>query len=483
MKKIFLITLALLATVSGLSAKSYKRGVSENNFMFVNQLELLEPGVSWYYNWGNTPGSGYKGQIKNDETLEYVPMAWNANYNEDNIRAYCKEHKNVKYLLGFNEPNFTAQANMTPAAAAEAWPRLKALADELGLKLVAPALNYSPNPPYTNPVTWMDEFVALVGKDAFDFVALHNYGGTQVMKDLCTTFHNRYGKDVWVTEFCYWPGEGNNTYVSPKAQIATMVEALRWLETTPWIYRYAWFKATGSHNADKGPNYGLLVPANPVTEPWSLSEQGLVYTYLPDFNPDSTLPLNENQPAVNYLNGENMSFGSGYDPKIPDNKLIFTDFANGSFADYRFDVDSEGTYGFVVRVSGYGEPTRFDPTLVFSLVDEEGNVIKEIKNTGSFELPNSDDTYYEIGADVELTAGKHIIRVSYGSPLPSGLRMSAVRLVNITGVDDVAAETDNALVDVTTLQGIIIKKAVEKETATEGLTPGIYIIGGKKVIL
>jgi len=51
------------------------------------------------------------------------------------------------------------------------------LADELGLELVAPALNYSPNPPYTDPLRWMDEFVALVGTDAFDYVAVHNYGG------------------------------------------------------------------------------------------------------------------------------------------------------------------------------------------------------------------------------------------------------------------------------------------------------------------
>ena len=122
-------------------AKSDKRGVSENQFSMGSMLEALEPGVTWYYNWGNTPGKGYENQVIDFEGIEFVPMCWNANYNADAIREYCKSHPQTKYLLGFNEPNFTAQANMTPQKAAEEWPKVKALADELGLKLVSQALN------------------------------------------------------------------------------------------------------------------------------------------------------------------------------------------------------------------------------------------------------------------------------------------------------------------------------------------------------
>ena len=94
---------------------------------------------------------------------------------------------------------------MTPQEAAEKWPELKALADELGAKIVAPAMNTSPTLTYQSPTKWFDEFVAIVGLDSFDYLAVHSYGGTEAMKNIATSFHDRYGKDVWVTEFCLWP--------------------------------------------------------------------------------------------------------------------------------------------------------------------------------------------------------------------------------------------------------------------------------------
>ncbi|MDE5652283.1 MAG: glycoside hydrolase family protein, partial [Muribaculaceae bacterium] len=200
-RSILLSAAALFLTPAHTDAKSAKRGLSENQFQFKAQIEAVAPGVSWYYNWGSTVGR----YLAADTRMEYVPMCWNAYYDADAIRTYCAAHPEVKYLLGFNEPNFTNQANMTPEEAAAKWPDVRALADELGLQIVAPALNYSPNPPYQSPTRWMDEFVALVGEDAFDFTAIHSYGGFGVLRDLATEFHNRYKKPVWVTEFCLWP--------------------------------------------------------------------------------------------------------------------------------------------------------------------------------------------------------------------------------------------------------------------------------------
>lgn len=118
----------LLTGIStGASSKSFKRGVSENQFQYKAQMEALADGVSWYYNWGNTPST----YISEQDYMEYLPMCWNANFSADKIRAYCKTHPKTKYLLGFNEPNFQAQANMTPQEAAAQWPALRTLADEL----------------------------------------------------------------------------------------------------------------------------------------------------------------------------------------------------------------------------------------------------------------------------------------------------------------------------------------------------------------
>ena len=206
---------AFAVTAFNADAKSFKRGVSENAFTLTEEMDVLVPGCSWLYNWANTPTSN--ADYMSDDTWEFIPMCWNANYNSDNIRNYCKAHPETKYLLGFNEPNFVAQANMTPESAAAAWPQVKALADELGLELVGPAVNYSPDGPENDPYTWYAKFVELVGPDAFDYIAIHNYsGGSGGMKDMIDRFYSLYGKKIWVTEFCSWSGDN----ITAEAQIA-----------------------------------------------------------------------------------------------------------------------------------------------------------------------------------------------------------------------------------------------------------------------
>ena len=472
----------LLSSFVMADAKSDKRGVSENQFSMGSMLEALEPGVTWYYNWGNTPGKGYENQVIDFEDIEFVPMCWNANYNADAIREYCKTHPKTKYLLGFNEPNFTAQANMTPQKAAEEWPKVKALADELGLKLVAPALNYSPNPPYTDPLKWMDEFVALVGLDAFDFTAVHNYGGLGVMKTIAGNFHDKYGKPVWVTEFCYWPNEGsNNSYVSPETQISSMAETLQWLETTPWIFRYAWFKALGNYNSTTGPNYGLLKHEGAGTDPWTLSDQGKVYVGLPTFDQNVWHPVQKTVPASELVSSNMVGFNGTNDDSNP-SIIEISKFNAGASATWQFEIQDSGQHYITLRVSGFGEPTRFNPTLKWVRVDGD----KEIDITGNFNvnLPNSDTEYVAVTSTVDLPAGKNVIRLKDMAPYqPSGIKISTIRVDNVAGVDDAISSSEEAVGAVYNLQGIKVLDNVTVEEAGAELPAGIYIKNGKKFIV
>lgn len=470
-KTLSIALLSGLVLASGANAKSYKRGVSENKFQYKAQLEVVSPGVSWFYNWANTIGS----YIVDQEYMEFVPMCWNGNFNEDNIRAYAKAHPNCKYLLGFNEPNFTAQANMTPQQAADKWPQLQALAKELDLKLVAPALNYSPNAPYQDPTKWMDEFVALVGKDAFDFVALHNYGGLGVMKDLCTRFHDRYGKPVWVTEFCYWPGESGGVPVA--SQIGSMVESVEWLEKTDWIYRYAWFKATEASAA----NYHLI-EAGKGEDPRTLTEQGLVYVYMPEFDPEEYHAVNTEIPAVHYIDRVNATLGKGNNPKC-EKPIEISSFSAGSSLDYQFDVPSAGDYTLVLSVTGIGEPTRFDPSVKVVKVNEDGTET-ELSPAKNFALPGNETDYKSVYFQLSLPAGKQTLRIVDANPyMPSGLRISTVKLADTAGVEDIITDEKDSIVNVYTLQGTVVRRAVDAESASDALPSGIYIIGNKKVII
>jgi len=474
-----LVALALAGGATA-GARSAKRGLSENSFRYVSQIEPLVEGSCWYYNWGNTPNSaetaGYDG-------IEFCPMAWNGSYNAESIRNYCKSHPQAKYLLAFNEPNFTNQANMTPGAAAEAWPALKALADELGLKIVAPAMNTSPNPPYQDPTKWFDEFVALVGKDAFDYVAVHNYGGLQAMKNIAGRFHERYGKDVWVTEFCLWPDEGNaNAYVEPESQIASMVSTVEWLEKTPWIFRYAWFKPVGLTNSSKGPNYGLLVPKN-GEGPRELSEQGYVYTYMSDFDADVWHPAGQYIAAAEYIASSAVSLGKSADTDCP-LPIEISRFNAGATVDWQFDVPAAGEYVFELTVSGQGEPTRFDPTLSLVEVNADGSEGAELYPARTFTLPGDDAVYSTINMSVTLGAGHRTLRLKDSNAYrPSGIRIAMVRLHDLAGVSGVTVDAGSAPVDVVNAAGMVVRRGVDAARATVGLPAGFYIVGGRKMFV
>lgn len=472
--------MAAMAMPVVVSAKSDKRGVGENGFAIEQQFTPLMPGISWYYTWGNTPRSWYINNYDNYKEIDFVPMCWNDNFNEEGIRDYVKSHPNVKYLLGYNEPNFTAQANMTPSVAASKWPRVQALAKELNLKLVAPALNYSPNAPYQDPTKWMDEFVALVGNDAFDYVAIHNYGGLGVMKDLGGRFHERYGKDVWVTEFCYWPGGAGDVYVSPEMQIASMMESVEWLEKTDFIHRYAWFKATGHHNTSNKPNYGLIITENGYGER-TLSPQGYAYVYMSDFDADKWYGVGESVPAKEYISSKTVVINKSNDTAEGASPVEISSIGAEGYMDWQFDVKDAGSYTLALRVSGYGEPTRFDPSFCVESVAADGSTT-ELRAKETFPLPNSDTEYVNLYLDnIELSAGKQTLRLQECGK-PSGIRISSIMLSKTTGVGMNYVD-DRGLVNVYSVDGRLMRQKVERNAAVEGMEPGLYIVGGKKVLV
>jgi hypothetical protein len=478
MKKssIILASLLLAAGANALSAKSPKRGVSENQFQYKAQMAALEQGVSWYYNWSAAPGRYLAGE----SYFEFVPMCWNGNYSADNIRSFVADHPEAHYLLAFNEPNFKAQANMTPAQAAAAWPAVQALAQELNLEIVAPALNYSPDAPYYSPTDWMDEFVSLVGTDAFDYTAVHAYGGLEVTKTICTNFHEKYGKPVWLTEFCYWPDEGNsNSTVAADTQIYFMMQTVEWLEKTDWIYRYAWFKAIGDSSASTGPNYGLLLSGKGENER-ELSEQGKVYVNLSEFDANSYHATNIAVPAAEYYSQSGALLGSTHDESCT-SPIEITRFNSGAYLDYQFEVPQAGEYNLTLRVSGVGEPTRFDPTVAVYTVAADGTETL-VSAARQFELSNDNTVYTEETFPMTLNAGKQTIRLKDGAQYsPSGIHISTLTLTDAAGIDGISADKQDGPVNVYSLQGILLRSNVSAANPLADLPSGIYIVNNRKL--
>lgn len=447
-----------------------KRGIGENAFSSQAQLESLAPGVSWYYNWGATPSSSVASICGPDKEVEFVPMAWNAS-GISAVKNYVSQHPGVKYVLGFNEPNFRSQANMTPTYAAQQWPLLEEAAEQYGFELVAPALNYADGPisdgkTYT-PEQWMDAFIAAYKSQnnnrspRMDYLALHCYMNDHgAMLNYVETFARKYNKKVWLTEFCAW--EGN---VSEDQQRNTMIQKLEDLEKSEHVFRYAWFKAVGSHTA---PYYHLL-SGN------SLSELGQYYVYYPTFDADTYYTADEQIPAVGYASAKDVTIGGCTDDDTMAYPVQLTAFSKGASAFYMVDIPEKNTYTLALRMSNRAAS---EPLTVGVFID--GNTVpaatKTLSPTGK---TFTKDAWATEGFNLQLPAGKHKMELRSLSSTDCSLQWLAFFHNEFTDyIDAPVSSADILSVDYYTLEGISIaplhhqrpQVLIRKTTYSDGST-------------
>lgn len=412
------LLLAMPATVS--AERSPKRGVSQNGFTYAEEITALTPGVCWYYNWDEIPSEIDMPVVGPGTDMEFCPMAWGSTFDEQELRTYLTEHPGVKYLLGFNEPNFKNQANMTPAQAVEVWPRLEAIAEEFGLGLVGPAVNYSPDAPYTDPTTWYDEFFELYPEARVDYIALHCYMvASDGMMNYINSVAERYGKKIWLTEFCAWDGLTQDAENARKIQRDEMVRKVEALELSEHVFRYSWFKAKG---ADSYPYYALLKYKNESQgiAAGTLTDLGTVYLHMSVFDTTRYYAPDVEFAASDYVKSNLISVNVS-DDAASSSLLKVEGFSNMRTIDYLIEVPEAGLYRVELRVSTAGLP-------VTALVDGEEAGKAEWSSTG--ERGVWDVRYI----DVTLPAGKHRLQLK-GTKLAQYCDMSTIKFYSIAGVD------------------------------------------------
>lgn len=248
-----LAALIVCMTAQGQS-KSPKRGICGD--ASPQDLITLAPSTTWYYDWSVAPPATLQGQLSG---IEWVPMCWGA-VNASGVPGIeAIIPAGSQYLLGFNEPNFKSQSNITPAQAASMWPNLEQIATDKGLKLVSPAVNWCGDcvDGVTNdPVDWLDKFFAACPGCRVDYIAIHSYApGSAALAGYIDKFR-KYGKPLWITEFAPWD--------PPKPDfegvVQYMKEAIPILENDPIVFRYSWFATRVGSNPDislLGPNGSL----------------------------------------------------------------------------------------------------------------------------------------------------------------------------------------------------------------------------------
>ena len=237
-----------------------KRGLAYGHHS-VADLQALSPGVSWWYNWDFKPEEALRAGAYRDLGVEYAPMIWGAK--SDRAAATAAIANDARVLLGFNEPNFGEQANLSAKAAADLWPELEAIADAKGLRLVSPAVNFcGGNCQDTDPFRYLDAFFAACAGCRVDAVAIHIYVGCSPTGDNkaewliqhVETYKKRFTQPLWLTEFAC-----DSAKNAAESQ-AFLEDALTYLEAEPRIERYAWFsgRATNVANVDLLGNSGQL---------------------------------------------------------------------------------------------------------------------------------------------------------------------------------------------------------------------------------
>ena len=327
-------------------------------------------------------------------------MCWNGNYSADRIRAFVAAHPKTKYLLAFNEPNLTDQARMTPAEAAALWPPVVALAKELNLKLVSPAMNYGTLPGYSDPVKWLDEFFEQPNVSIKDIyaISIHCYMSSSSGVQGFVEKFEKYNKPIWLTEFCAWdpvPGSVNT-------QMDYMCAVLNYLESNPKVERYAWFIPRRQYK-DKGtaPYMELLTYDYPA----DLTELGKMYCW---FSPmDKSVWLKATRPILAH---EYVSVANNSMPLRPSTDtevlkqagrdgLMITNFAAGQQLTYQVYLPQDVSQ-ITLRYCGYAN------SICEVLVDGQSKNFVEMPRNGS--------TSEWTGSSVSLPvkAGCHTITLS-----------------------------------------------------------------------
>lgn len=223
-------------------SRACKRGIAYGHHS-VADLTALQPAVSWWYNWYYQPDEALRAGGYRDLGVEYVPMVWGRDF--DSTAIIRDIPAGATTLLGFNEPNFGSQADISAADAAAMWPEVERIADERGgLLLVSPAVNYCGGDCQdTDPFHYLEEFFAACTDCRVDRVAFHIYVGchpdgddqARWLIDHVRQYESRFSQPLWLTEFACTDA------ASYDEQIAFLEDAVAFLESDPRIERYAWF--------------------------------------------------------------------------------------------------------------------------------------------------------------------------------------------------------------------------------------------------
>lgn len=458
----------LTIPVSG-QGRSPKRGLSFNSVSTAD-IELLESSTTWMYNWGSSLSGDAAGLLTSD--IEYLPMAWSLVQSKETVLQMLDRNPGCEYFLGYNEPNLTDQCDKTPQEAAANWPYVVQACRERGVKIVSPAMNWGTKPGYSDPVKWFDEFFDIVGLESVDYIAYHAYmpGAQQVMNDIARL--KKYGKPIWLTEFCAANGSITNNVGT---QQAFMVDMLIALEKDPDVFRYAWFKERGSGN------WAAISVLKPIGRTAEYTDLGKIYAAIPTFDKNYYHSASVRIPATQFIDWQQGGMSMGVETSDDCRDVVLTNLGRNAAQSisYQVEVAKAGGYKCSMLVAG-GTGSSLEKICV----DGEPAVSETVDmSTGGAAIWGFKDV------EIYIPQGKHTI--TFYPVKKRAFKFSDFELTFMSGIEGVEMNVrdhfkvsgnsivSDGTVHVYNMQGV--------EVGQDNLPRGIYIVntpdGSVKVAL
>lgn len=237
--------IALFSAQAYADVLSSKRGLGD---VGANYNNLQATGAGWYYTWGT--GAANPGSFN----AEHYPMFWSAP-GQTTINNTLAAEPN--YILGFNEPERSDQANMSVSTAIAAWTNISNStiaynsANGTNIKLVSPAVADTGGA--TGGQQWLADFMSQANANSLkvDAVAFHWYGvstpsnpsgAASSFLSRVDSYHNSYGKPVFITEFAIhdWGGAYTDAeIIEANRQFLNIV--IPGLESRSYVAGYSWY--------------------------------------------------------------------------------------------------------------------------------------------------------------------------------------------------------------------------------------------------
>lgn len=375
-------------------ARSAKRGLVSSG-LTADDLATVSPAVSWWYNWSALPDTDLQ-PLAAQHNIPFVPMIWGNGFVRQQLRQYLQAHPEVHYILGFNEPNFASQANLTPQQAAARWPEIERIADEFDLKIVGPSVNYSAGDvdiPGTDdngdPYAYIDAFLQACQGCRVDAIALHSYtAAPQYFIEYVQQFHERFDKPIWITEWNLNKGDGTETI---EQRMDFMAATVRWMEAQDYISHYAWFIGRNDQDDD------LLDAAHQWTA------LGALYAALPDAHSYVPLPAQIEAEAANKISELH------HRTTRMDNHPVIQLFSDTNQASLSFNISSADTrtYNWTLKYA-----TAADAQLTLQLDDQPLQTLT-LTSTGS------EYFWQQTSQPLTVPAGDHQLTLQVKSGLPN----------------------------------------------------------------